>query len=168
MFVTILLALVASIGFLMDKKIGLDLFGIQVQFYVLIPLFGIFGTWLFYFMDRYWFHRLLLGAVAQGSMIENKYRDEIPELSLGASISKLNPYKPEGLAWLFAKILVRQPKFHETKQLHSDGKIELFYKSVMLLLLMTSLVLGCSGGVTRDDPEKTMQRPSGFWTGFIE
>lgn len=146
MFVTILLALVASIGFMMDKRISLDLAGVNIQFYVFVPLFGIFGAWLFYFIDRYWFHRLLLGAVDQGSFIEKKYREEMPELSLGASISKLSPYNPGWLVWLIAKCLVKHKKFHETGQLHSDGKIELFYKSVMVVLLVTSLVLVFSGG----------------------
>jgi hypothetical protein len=29
----------------------------------LVPLFGILGTFLFYFIDRFWYHRLLVGTV---------------------------------------------------------------------------------------------------------
>src|SRR5215208_975136 len=61
MFVTILLALFAAIGFLVDKRITLEVFGLKVQYATLLPLFGIVGTVLFYFIDRYWYHRLLVG-----------------------------------------------------------------------------------------------------------
>ena len=63
MFITILLALFASIGFLIDKKLGLEIFHLNVQYSTLVPIFGILGTFLFYFIDRYWYHRLLVGSV---------------------------------------------------------------------------------------------------------
>jgi hypothetical protein len=60
MFVTILLALFASIGFLLDKKLSFPIGPMSVQFAVLIPIIGIVGTFLFYFIDRFWYHRLLV------------------------------------------------------------------------------------------------------------
>jgi hypothetical protein len=47
-----------------------------------VPLFGIFGAYLFYFIDRYWYHRLLVGSVKHAIEIEKKYKNEMPELSL--------------------------------------------------------------------------------------
>ena len=41
LFVTILLALFASIGFLLDKELSLQVWRINIQFTVLVPLFGI-------------------------------------------------------------------------------------------------------------------------------
>jgi len=68
MFVTILLALFASIGFLLDKNLSLRVSSFTIRFSTLIPLFGIVGTYLFYFIDRYWwYHRLLIGAVSMQS-----------------------------------------------------------------------------------------------------
>ena len=96
MFVTIILALFAAIGFLMDKKIFLDLYFAKVAFATVVPLFGIFGTWLFYFIDRYWYHRLLVGFVNHAVFIEEKYKESIPELSLSEAIGKASPYKPRG------------------------------------------------------------------------
>ena len=49
LFVTILVALFASIGFLLDKQLSLQIWRINIQFATLVPLFGIFGTMLFYF-----------------------------------------------------------------------------------------------------------------------
>jgi hypothetical protein len=76
MFVTILLALFASIGFLVDKKLSLELGVVKIQFATLVPLFGIFGTMLFYFVDRFWFHRLLKGSVNHAIKIEERYTEE--------------------------------------------------------------------------------------------
>ncbi|NPZ40020.1 hypothetical protein, partial [Pseudomonas aeruginosa] len=87
MFVTILLALFASLGFLLDKNLGLQVADYYVQFATILPVFGILGAYLFYFIDRYWYHRLLVGSVKQGLSIESKFRSELPELSL-----TLSPY----------------------------------------------------------------------------
>jgi hypothetical protein len=148
MFVTILLALFASIGFLLDKKLSLDFGSFRVQFATLIPLFGVFGTWLFYFIDRFWYHRLLKGSVNHAITIEKKYKDDMPELSLSDAIGAVSPYKPGRMLNLLAKLFVSQDKYWETGQLHSDGKIELFYKSVMFVLIVVTIGLAYAGGVT--------------------
>jgi len=147
MFVTILLALFASIGFLLDKKLSLELLHLRIQFTTLVPLFGIVGTWLFYFMDRYWYHRLLVGSVKHAIEIEKKYAATLPELSLSQAIGKESPYQPRGIVRWAAKVLVRDDRLRQTGHLHSDGKIELFYKSVVVVLVLTALLLAVFGGV---------------------
>src|SRR4051794_34609827 len=74
MFVTILLALFAAIGFLYEKNLHLEIWDLSLKFAILIHLFGIFGTYLFYFIDRYWYHRLLVGSVKHAIYIETKYK----------------------------------------------------------------------------------------------
>ena len=150
MFVTILLALLASIGFLLEKHLSLNAWRFRIQYSILIPLFGIFGTYLFYFIDRYWYHRLLVGSVKHAIEIEKKYKAQLPELSLSEAIGRESPYRPRGLVLLLAKLLVSHPNFRNNSMLHSDGKIELFYKSVMLLLFIVSLALAGLGGITLD------------------
>lgn len=46
-FVTILLALFASVGFLLDKKLPLSVGFVSIQFATIMPLFGIFISMLF-------------------------------------------------------------------------------------------------------------------------
>jgi hypothetical protein len=150
MFVTILLALFASIGFLLDKKWQLEIWRANIQFTTFIPIFGILGTYLFYFIDRYWYHRLLVGSVKHAIKIEGQYKDKLPELSLSDAIGAESPYKPNGIAKLMAWLVVSDKRFKETKQLHSDGKIEFFYKSIMVALCVTFLILGFLGGITLD------------------
>lgn len=147
MFVTIILALFASLGFLLDKKIGLEAGRLVIQFAVVVPLFGVLGTYLFYFMDRYWYHRLLIGAVKQGIVIEQLGIGTIPELNLTKVIGDESPYEPRGFAKFFAGLIVSHPKLKTAGKLHSDGKIEFFYKSVMVALTLTALLIACMGGV---------------------
>jgi hypothetical protein len=158
LFVTILVALFASIGFLLDKQLSLQIWRINIQFATIVPIFGMFGTMLFYLIDRYWFHRLLKGSVNHAIAIEKKYRDQLPELALSDEIGKESFFTPKGILWLVAKILVRHDRFRERGQLHSDGKLEIFYKSMMVVLALTSVMLAVLGGVTIDkkgDPSFT-------------
>jgi hypothetical protein len=148
MFVTILIALFASIGFLLDKKLSLEFWILNIRFATLVPLFGILGAFLFYFIDRYWYHRLLVGSVKHALEIERRYKGEMPELSLSDAIGRESPYEPRGIVRLVARLLVSHPNFREGGKLHSDGKIELFYKSVILVLFLTTLLLALFGGVT--------------------
>ncbi len=160
MFITILLALFASIGFLLNKELNLEILAYNVQFATLMPLFGIFGAWLFYFIDRYWYHRLLVGSVKHAIEIEKKYKNDMPELSLSDAIGEESPYQPRGgVRWL-ANLLVRHDKYRETGKLHSDGKIELFYKSVILALTLTMIMLAWFGGVTVDKKTRPAQATS--------
>jgi hypothetical protein len=148
LFVTILLALFASIGFLLDKDLPLSLGPLNIQFAVLVPFFGILGTLLFYLMDRYWFHRLLKGAVMHAIKIEDKYRAVLPELALSDEIGKESFFKPAGVALWASKIFVRHDRFKKEGNLHSDGKLELFYKSMIAALILATALLGLFGGVS--------------------
>jgi hypothetical protein len=148
LFVTILLALFASTGFMLDKQFDFVLWGWNIKFAVLIPLFGLLGTYLFYFIDRYWYHRLLVGAVRHAIKIEEAHKEKFPELLLSSAIGAESPFEPKGVTRLLAKLLVRDERYRQTGMLHSDGKIEFFYKSVMLLLVTMATVLAVLGGVS--------------------
>lgn len=154
MFVTILLALFASIGFLMDKKPAILFGSLKIQFATLVPIIGALRTALFYFIDRYWYHRLLVGSVNHGMSIEKRYRDEMPELSLTDAIGKASPYAPKGklVRWIAARV-VRESRYGQTGNLHSDGKIELFYKSVIYGLLFVALIIALFGGISWQTPQ---------------
>ena len=147
MFVPILLALFASIGFLVDRRFTLDAWNVHVQYATLVPLFGILGTFLFYFIDRYWYHRLLVGSVKHGIKIEKDHEKDLPEISLSRAIGAESPYQPGRVVGLLARVVVRDEKFKKTGMLHSDGKLELFYKSVVIVLALASVLLALTGGI---------------------
>jgi hypothetical protein len=134
LFVTIVAAVGAAQGFLIEKSLSFPLGSVKVLYAIVLPLLGIVAAYLFYFMDRYWYHRLLMGAVLQGGMIEEKYKSELPELALGAKISKESPVELKN--WLARKVadwVVTDDRYKNKGVLHSDAKIELFYKSIILL-----------------------------------
>ena len=162
LFVTILLALFASVGFLLDKKFGVQLLGVKIQFMTIVPIIGCLGTYLFYFIDRYWYHRLLVGSVKHAIAIEKKYEKDLPEISLSEAIGKESPYNPRYFIRWIANLVVSDEKYKETGRLHSDGKIELFYKSVILLLFVVTLLLALFGGVSVECDRGTKNLTLGY------
>lgn len=114
-----------------------------------IALALVIVTYLFYFVDRYWYHQLLLGSVAQGRFIEERWAKIIPELRMGAEITAKSAvdisHRPL-VAWL-AGIVVTDQRLKTTKKLHSDAKIEVFYKPIGLLALIVFLSSVAFGGL---------------------
>jgi hypothetical protein len=81
-----------------------------------VLLGGLFLCYAFYFMDRHWYHRLLIGAVEHGQMIESS---SPAELGLTGSIGRKSPVK----LW------------YRKKELHSDDKILIFYGFIALAIV---------------------------------
>jgi hypothetical protein len=158
LFVTIVLGLAAAEGFLLDKGLSFSFGQMRVLYATFMPLIGIIAACLFYFMDRYWYHRLLIGAVLQGAFIEGKYAEELPELGLTARIGAESPIdvtkwtsRSGRIAKRISDLLVTDEKYHKNGKLHSDAKIELFYKSVGYLFLILFIVTIVFVGVRLDD-----------------
>lgn len=81
-------ALIAAIGVTYQQKLEIMLFWLKMPAGIALIVAGTVAWTGFYFMDKHWYHVLLKGAVVHASKIENKYKEEIPELALGASISE--------------------------------------------------------------------------------
>lgn len=158
MFVTILLALFAAIGFMLDKKFSIHIAGATIQYVVLLPIFGIACAYLFYFIDRYWYHRLLVGSVNEAIRIEHLYRERIPSLGLSEAIGKESPYVPRPPTLWVARAVVSHKEFRDKGVMHSNAKIEFFYKSVMAGLLLLAVILWFISGVT-PDPASSARTP---------
>jgi hypothetical protein len=147
-FITLVLALCASVGFLTDKKPAVTIGTTTVYFVVFVPLLGIVATYLFYFIDRHWYHRLLVGAVKHAIDIEKKHIAEIPELSLSEAIGRESPVQMKNiLATFVARLVVSDPRYKKDRLLHSDAKIEFFYKSIVLLFSIVLVIVLLFGGI---------------------
>jgi hypothetical protein len=90
-----------------------------------------------------------MGSILHGGFIEKKYESEIPELGLGSKISEQSPVALKNwLARKVADLVVSDDRYRKSKKLHSDAKIEFFYKSIVLLFfvwfLVTLLFIGVS------------------------
>lgn len=148
LYATVIAVVLSVYGaFLKEGGAEFHLGGIDVAPIVPILIAIIIVTRLFYFVDRHWYHRLLLGAVDQGTEIENRWQSIIPEIALGSKISARSPVElanKKGLAWSLGWF-VTDKRFKEGKKLHSDAKIEVFYKPIAWLggfLLVLAVLLG--------------------------
>lgn len=88
-----------------------------VVFCSLLPLFA------FYLMDRFWYHRLLEGAVAAATPVEKRLRDMGLAIELGTKISEVSPLPLFG------------------KKIRSRHKMDSFYGLIAFGILVLSLIL---------------------------
>jgi hypothetical protein len=147
-FITLVLALCASVGFLTDKKPAVALGSLTIFFVAFVPLLGVVATYLFYFIDRHWYHRLLVGAVKHAIQIEKTHAATMPELSLSDAIGRESPVPVRNKAVrLVAAFVVSDERYRKDRVFHSDAKIEFFYKSIVLLFLLIFVATLLFGGV---------------------
>ncbi len=105
------------------ETVALSVGSHELPLAVLLLVGGIIGSIAFWFMDRYWYHKLLYGAVKQGAMLEEKLRDNriIREKGLTETIGRYSPMTIFG------------------RELHTTGKINIFYGLLIIFLLLAVL-----------------------------
>jgi len=151
LYATVIGAIISFYGvFLRDKSPNVEI-GF-VQFDQIIPIsFAVFVvSVLFYFVDRHWYHRLLVGAVNQGIEIERLWASVLPEIAMGSKITDSSAIdmstRPKAV-WLLSWF-VSDSRLTSQMQLRSDAKIEIFYKPI---IYASVVVLACAllfGGLT--------------------
>ena len=150
LYFTILAASFALIGVVQGKWIEVPDVNASISVTLLVVFALIPVSALFYFMDRHWYHRLLQGAVAQSACIESQYSAVLPEIQLGAKISEASPVKL-GRLWPLLFFFIRDKRFRNGRMLHSDQKIEVMYKSVMVFALLVFFGYALFNGVKIGD-----------------
>ncbi|MEO9623534.1 MAG: hypothetical protein ABJF09_01465 [Qipengyuania citrea] len=150
MYATVLAGIISLYGIFVENASDIRISKITIDAIVPICIAVIVASTLLYFVDRYWYHRLLMGAVKQGSFIEERWKDYLPEMGMGSQISSESPVDLSDKKFIkaVAKLVVKDKKFHETDKLHSDGKIEIFYKPIRLIAIVL-LALSCVFGGLR-------------------
>lgn len=88
--ITLLLAAGGGAAYSLKEKIFFTLPGGNTDTHVsvLILSFGLLGWIAFYLMDRFWYHKLLYGAVNHGRLIEEKFGDVLSFLRLTGAIGQ--------------------------------------------------------------------------------
>lgn len=148
---SVVLAVFAAYGFLLSHDSFISILSMKIYLYTVVPLMGSVAVYLFFFMDFYWYHRLLLGAVQQGVEIEKRHELNLPELSITKMIGKTSPIKPTGPLWILSYLFIRDKKFKDDGNLHSDSKIKLFYYTIISFLLFLFAISSLTGGVRVSD-----------------
>lgn len=150
-FVTIMIAIIAGVGFVVKERIGIVL-GVSVSAGTVLCIIAIFVTWLFYFVDRYWYHQFLLGTGEAAGALETYLSSVSPApIGLGASIGGKSPVQarlPKALRWLtwpIARDINRSiggksgSRYIHEGRIHSEAKISLFYKSIMVMFALMAI-----------------------------
>ena len=150
LYFTVLAAAMGLIGVVYDKYAEIPFHSIQISMAMTVLATLPLISYLFYFIDRHWYHRLLQGAVNQGGVIETTYGATFPAIRLGTSISEASVMTIDrGRRWPFG-LFVWERQFWNDGELHSGLKIEFLYKSVMVTSAFFALVILIFGGFAWD------------------
>ncbi|VXC70139.1 membrane hypothetical protein [Oceanicaulis sp. 350] len=143
--VTLVLAIFAGAGFILNNDISFSFAGFSISAAFFVFLFGALGVFLLYFMDRYWYHRLLKGSVDAAIPISKKL-GHLPGINLGEKISKNSELLLINHKWLYpfiwcriVTVLARDSK-NKPVAVRSDGKLQLFYKTNIFLFLVLASI----------------------------
>jgi len=80
--------IIAALGYSIKEKIYFHVGVTEIKGITVFSFLGALIIFCFFFMDKYWYHKFLLGAVSQGTFIEEKWQKKVPELGLAKAISK--------------------------------------------------------------------------------
>jgi len=131
-------ALLGLGGYALKEAIRIQLFGVTFSASGLIILLSAIPLVAFYFMDRFWYHKLLEGSVQAGAKAEQELQRLGYEVCLGSEISKASP-----ISWrLWGKKSSDAPwyKFPQRK-MHTRHKMDFFYVSLVLVLGIVGTIL---------------------------
>ena len=133
---------------------SIGLFGREVSVGGLIVFTAILPLAAFYFMDKYWYHRLLEGAVKAGAPIEQHLKELGYTVELGSMVSAASPITN----WIYGK---KEPGtgilLFPRRKMHSRHKMDVFYGILLISLVAAGLAIGL--GVT-PKPSETLDRPA--------
>jgi FMN phosphatase YigB (HAD superfamily) len=127
--ITVVGALIAAVAFTYQQGLSTPVFGYTVPTGLGLITAAIFAWASFFFMDRFWYHALLRGAVDHAGKIEKRYEQEIPGIGLGRTISEASG----DVRFLGIKM-------------NSSRRLEVFYLAgfAMLLIIFLSLLFANS------------------------
>ena len=110
--------IVTALGYLIKEKSIIELENFVIFLPSVVGYVGSIIILAFFFMDKYWYHKLLVGAVKQASEIESKYERLFEEMKLTTKIGEENPIV-----------------LPNDKEIHSSKKITIFYSIIIHVLI---------------------------------
>lgn len=133
-------ALLALGGYAVRETLTVSVLGWSGSAAGLIVWSALIPLAAFYFMDRWWYHRLLKGAVAAGVPLEEELEKLGYPVKLGAEIRKASPFVWR--LWGRKKNDDTTPFWRLPKRaVHSESKMDSFYLALGLALFCVGLSL---------------------------
>lgn len=126
--VTIMAGIIAAAGLALREPKDIIVFNSTISSASAVLFAGIVILLSFYFMDRFWYHRLLQGAVSRGEALETEIQKTLPEIVLSKTIREISPIRG----------------------IRSDRKIDIFYGIIIAFLLVTACGVTFFGGNASD------------------
>lgn len=111
---------------------------------------GLILWYAFYFVDRVWYHPLLKAAVNAGTEMEKEIQKVLPKAGMTAGITAGSPYRP---SWIIRRLGNTDP----AGQMHSDDKLEVFYRLGAIPLAVAAVILEVSIFWTPNGPHADKQ-----------
>ncbi len=127
--ITVLVALLGAAAVALREGSRVEFSGVETSLATLLVGAALIAWLMFYFMDRIWYHQLLVGAVKHGQALEEVLRPDVPGIGLTGQIGESSPYK---LLWLF--------------KLHTRHKMAVFYGVVGAVLVALAVIAHNSAG----------------------
>jgi hypothetical protein len=149
--VTLLVAVIGAAAFALKEHYEVHLLSHPFSLAVAVLTAGILGWLAFYFMDRHWYHRLLLGSVRHTVERIEARHSSFPELALSERIGR------ESAIRLWALRLPRNQRTH-WMEIHSSEKIDLFYAAGLLFLMILILALVLLGSTAPSQASEARPR----------
>ncbi|WP_157685974.1 hypothetical protein [Robbsia andropogonis] len=141
-------AVLALGGYAIKESVHTTIFNKEINSAGLIIWSAIIPLIAFYFMDRWWYHRLLKGSVNAGITIEKKLKELGYEIALSSEISKASPFE-----WrLWGRKINPNSKWWKlpVRRMHSENKMDFFYTTLVITLFVIGGVL-----ILGTDPSKS-------------
>lgn len=131
-------AFLALGGYTIKEDMFFSFFGSKTPVSTAIILLSIVPLFAFYFMDKYWYHRLLEGSVSAGIKAEGELQKHGYSVALGRDISEKSPIDN----FLYGATIENKCFFLVPKRrMHSRHKMDVFYGILLLSLLTISALL---------------------------
>lgn len=115
--------ILGGIGYLEKENFIFKTKSLNIPYSSILALAGIIVLFAFFYMDKFWYHKLLKGAVKHGLMIEKQWGKQIPEIKLTQTIGAASPHK-----FLFWEV-------------HTEAKLSFFYGLLFGTLIIVGLTL---------------------------
>lgn len=110
-----------------------------------VMLTGLMLWYAFYFVDRFWYHPLLMASVKHGTVIEDEIKKSLPAAGMTAAITAGSPQR---IGRLIPFVLNPRIGFRGSDELiHSEDKLRWFYLvgAAAFVIAAIALQLGSLG-----------------------
>ena len=119
--VTILAGILAAAGLALREPKNIKFFNFAISSASALLLAGTIVIISFYFMDRWWYHCLLQGAVKSGEELENELKRTLPNITMSQKIREESYIKVLGY------------------ELRSNRKITIFYGIIIAFMIIAAI-----------------------------